>query len=468
MKLAAQSLPSTALPSVLAPHPWPLVPQKLTLDALVQVRFSTTVAVADTVVLGGRRRHADNTDPACDANAQCSSGLGSGETEESDHSAEGRGESKSARKSKLKELSAKQAAKRANPYAWLPSCLMRYIHTADPNGPVPAAGPATNTTNEEEAARMAHTFQNPREYPDFAAADIDDGGYLGFARLLKRCIYEFVDDVRFVKVLLALTWICIFDCAIPVTFTWLFDDWIPKIRDGDLSQKHSIYKMLLGFVCAYPLYLYAWSLVISKPLDQVYMRNRLFRHALRMPWAMWTNRSAGGGGGGGGGDTPCSNDAMVTSLITEDANIVMDATCVAFDLFYTVLHLGVMLTLIVLPEPFGLGIKLIIALPPLTVHLFTFVAIETVAPRYLYHTTRRQREYERVVKEAQESLRGVSVLQLFAGTSHSTTRMLKRLSAFDTHHFAAVKLRWQIEQLPDIIAQVRCLPPCHRPPMSVY
>ena len=102
------------------------------------MRFSTTVAVADTVVLGGRRRHADNTDPACDANAQCSSGLGSGETEESDHSAEGRGESKSARKSKLKELSAKQAAKRANPYAWLPSCLMRYIHTADPNGPTPA------------------------------------------------------------------------------------------------------------------------------------------------------------------------------------------------------------------------------------------------------------------------------------------------------------------------------------------
>lgn len=321
---------------------------------------------------------------------------------------------------------------RANPYTWLPAWLS--AGTADGHPVKPNV-------------RDPHHFQSPAEYRDFDPQDID-AGLVGYGRLLRGCIYDFADDKRFVKVLAALVLICIYDCAIPVVLQHLFDNWIPG------KDKDNIFWMLFSFAISYPAYLYAHSWVISKPLDQVFVRNRLFRHALKMPWAFWNFQAAEDGRTvthgqlSAGGNT--ANDAMVTSLITEDCNVVMDATCTAFDAFYTLIHLTCICALVIA----GLKLPLTIAVPPLTVHLFTFVAIDFVAPRFLYHTAMRQLEYERCVKEVQESVRGVHALRLFNGEGHSTQRMLTRLIDFDTHHFAAVKLRWQIEQLPDIIAQV--------------
>ena len=319
---------------------------------------------------------------------------------------------------------------RANPYVWLPS----WLSCGD-----------TAEGRVKPNVRDPYHFQNPREYREFNPEDID-AGFLGYARLLKRCVYEFVDDNRFVKVLAALILICIYDCAIPVVMQLLFDHWIP------CKDTEKIQLMLVAFAVLLPVYVYAHTWVISKPLDQIYVRNRLFRHALRMPWAFWNFESAGQHHGQGkiSTDGSTTHDAMVTSLITEDFNVVIDATCTAFDVFKTLLRLT--FTCITLSTQ--LELSLTIAIPPFTVHLFTFVVIEYLSPRFLYHTNRRQLEYERCIKEVQESVRGAHALQLFKGESHSTQRMLRRLTDFDTHHFAAVKLRWQIEQLPDIIAQL--------------
>ena len=344
----------------------------------------------------------------------------------------------------------------ASPYAY---CAMSCGHGACLRGgeqQQPAGASDHGSPEPASLTGLDFNFQSPALYKplpiDSETGELASNGTAHFFRLLYHSMYELRADVRWPRVLLALIFKNLFDCSLALyVMPYIIDDVVPNMYTGDTPNYEPLYWVILGFTLCYPPYLCAVQLIVSKPLDQVYLRVRLFRHALRLPWAFFNGEGTGATDedasmSAGGGQT--SHEVLFLRLVNEDADTVMDATCSAFELFETLVHMlviiGVILSKAAGREFFG----------PITLHLFTFIVIHTFFPRVQNACILRQRHRDTYTKEAHEALRSVGMLQLFHGEGYAAQRMFKGVKRFDRHHFAAVKLQFQIEQLPDIIGKI--------------
>ena len=240
-------------------------------------------------------------------------------------------------------------------------------------------------TDSEKGLRF--DFQNPYDYRPIPPEIIEGDTIINYMRLLYHCVYDFSLDVRYPKNVIAILYTNLFDSVLQLwVMPYIVDDITNLVAEPNYW---TLYAILLCLAFAYAVYVYVAQWIVSKPLDQVYLRMRIFRHALSLPWAFW-NTSADGSG-----EDPTRTEQHLTHLMSEDADIVMDVTCTVHSLINTLVHMATVLLVMAAKGFAGEGFRKGVVgfvIPLMSMHIFTFSVMHAFLGHIQFEHELRQRE----------------------------------------------------------------------------